>query len=264
MIFRRSRRPDLPPSQWADLLSQHPFLGHWAPERLDRLRALTLEFVDRKRFASAAGLEMNDTIGLQIALQACLPVLALGLDWYDDFDGVIVYPDQFLVNRSHVDDAGVVHESLEALAGETMHGGPVIVSWADARPNQPDTSWNVVIHEFVHKLDMKDGDADGIPPLPAGRRRRWQEALEYAYFHFCDELDAIERHLPRDIDPESPEADPWYASLPFDSYAAQDPAEFFAVAGETFFVQPQRLRQSYPLFHRELRDFFGYDPEQSL
>ncbi len=222
---------------------------------------LTLEFLSTKQFGGAGGLEIDDDIGLSIALQACLPVLELGLDWYDDFTGIVVYPDQFVVKRSEIDDAGVLHESEEPLAGETIPGGPVVISWADARPLDEPATWNVVIHEFVHKMDMRDGVADGIPPLPAAQRRAWTRALHEAIDAFDEALERVERSIPRHVDPESLAADAWYARLPLDPYAAHDPAEFFAVAGETFFLEPGRLRRSFPAFHRELVRFFGYDPE---
>ena len=78
------------------------------------------------------------------------------------------------------------------------------------------------------------------------RRRRWRENLHFAYEHFCDTLDAIEAEIPPDVDPETEQADPWFGRLPLDPYAAVDPAEFFAVCGEAFFVTPHRLAQAYP------------------
>ena len=104
---------------------------------------------------------------LEIALQACVPVLNLGLDWYDDWVGVVVYPGDFVVPRRVTDDAGVVHEYEDTLVGEAWEGGPVLLSW------QPESlaadGINVVIHEFAHKLDMRNGEPDGLRPRRSGR-----------------------------------------------------------------------------------------------
>ena len=152
-----------------------------------------------------------------------------------------------------------MHESLEWLAGEAHDGGPVVLSWADADPAATQGPFNVVIHEFVHKLDMLDGEADGIPPLASGRRAAWTRALHAAHTDFCDLLDALERAIPRDIDPESEAADPWYAQLPLDPYAATDPAEFFAVSGEAFFLDPESLRARWPDWYAQLASLFRLD-----
>ena len=47
-----------------------------------------------------------------------------------------------------------------------MERGPVMLSWqhiANAHENTA-RGHNVVVHEFVHKLDMRSGNANGCPP----------------------------------------------------------------------------------------------------
>ena len=248
---------------WRNALEAFAFCSHLDEAAQARLRSLCESFLAGKTISGAQGFEPTPQVCTAIALQACLPVLELGLDGYADFVEIVVYPDQFLVPRRHTDDAGVVHESTEALAGEAMDGGPVVLSWADVSPDiEPgeQARFNVTIHEFVHKLDMADGEPDGIPPLPPARRRRWARVLQTSYEAFCDELDRVERAIPRHIDPESEAADRWYARLPMDPYAATDPAEFFAVSGEMFFVAPAVLADAYPLWYSELAAFFHQDP----
>ena len=225
-----------------------------------RLRALSEQFLREKTISGARGFEVTALVRAAIAVQACLPVLALGIAGYRDFVEIVVYPAQFKVPRRNTDDAGVVHESEDWLAGEAMAGGPVVLSWEDVAPDREDTGANVVVHEFVHKLDMLDGEADGIPPLPAALRARWETTLDAAYGDFCDRLDALERDIPPDMDPESEEADEWYLSLPLDPYAATDPAEFFAVSGEQFFIDPAALQQAFPDWYRLLCEFFRQVP----
>ena len=204
-----------------------------------KLRELVLLFLAEKEFAGAHGLEVTDAMRISIAAQACLPILALGLDWYKGWHGIVVYPGDFRVRRTEVDEDGVVHEWDDELAGEAMPGGPVVLSW-DALARDPEI--NVVIHEFAHKLDMLNGTADGVPPLHAGMdRTAWLAALQHAYEGFCD---AVERGK-----------DTW-----LDPYAAEHLSEFFAVISEAFFREPRETRRRYPDVYDQLKAFYRQDP----
>ena len=205
----------------------------------EKLKQLALLFLAEKQFTGTHGLEVTDEMRVSIAAQACLPILELGLDWYSDFTGIVVYPGDFRVRRTQADEDGVVHEWDDELAGEAMPGGPVVLSW-DATRNDP---WmNVVIHEFAHKLDMLNGEADGLPPLHAGMdRAAWRAAFDVAYDGFCD---AVERDRETWLDP----------------YAAEHPAEFFAVISEAFFEHPGETRRRYPDVYDQLRLFYRQDP----
>jgi Mlc titration factor MtfA (ptsG expression regulator) len=250
-------------SMWGETLTSLPFLLRLDEGERRQLRALARQFLAEKEMAAAGDLQLTAAMQVSIAAQACLPVLRLGLGSYRGWTSIVVYPDEFLVPREITDEAGVVHEYVEPIVGEAWDGGPLLLSWADARSGQPDT--NVVIHEFTHKLDMANGDADGIPPFdrrlhPALSARRWRQALEDAYERLNAELDLIEAEIPADIDPESPQADRYFARLPLDAYAATDPGEFFAVSSEAFFVAPQRLRDAFPDWYGLLAEFFLQDP----
>jgi len=207
--------------------------------RTPKLRELALLFLAEKQLIGAHGLDVTDAMRVSIAAQACLPVLELGLDWYAGFTGIVVYPGDFRVRRTEVDEDGVVHEWDDELAGEAMPGGPVVLSW-DAAAH--DLQMNVVIHEFVHKLDMLSGAADGVPPLHAGMSRKaWLKVLEDAYQGFCD---ALERGQ-----------DTW-----LDPYAAEHPSEFFAVISEAFFTEPAETRRRYPDLFDQLKLFYKQEP----
>jgi len=207
--------------------------------RSEKLRELALLFLAEKQFTGVHGLDITDAMRVSIAAQACLPILELGLDWYSGWTGIVVYPGDFKVKRESVDEDGVVHEWDDELAGEAFPGGPVVLSW-DAAAH--DAQMNVVIHEFVHKLDMLNGEADGVPPLHAGMsRRRWVEAFEAAYEGFCDALDRGR--------------DTW-----LDPYAAEHLSEFFAVVSEAFFRDPRETRRRYPEVYAQLALFYRQDP----
>ncbi len=255
---RRALPIDLP--AWHRLRQRMPYLDALSePDHL-RMRELVAAFLSTKTFTGAHGLALDDDMRLTIAAQACLPVLRLGLGHYDDFVEIVVYPSAFAVRRSVTDDIGLVHEFDDVLSGEAMDGGPVVLSWDDVAGDDADPATNVVIHEFAHKLDMADGVADGCPPMPAGRQAQWRVTLEAAFDAFAAEIDAVEAEIPEHIDPESEAADAWYGRLALDPYAATDEAEFFAVAAETFFIDPETLAEAFPALYGSFVTYFRLDP----
>lgn len=262
MIWSLRRRRPLPidPGTWAGLRARLPWLARLGEADAERMRDLVARFLSSKTFTGTHGLEPDDTMRLTIAAQACLPVLHLGLEPYDDFVEIVVYPSAFAVRRSITDEDGLVHEFDDVLSGEAMHQGPVVLSWEDVAGDAADPAANVVIHEFAHKLDLSDGAADGCPPMPASRRAAWLRTLGDAYDAFVEQVDRLEASMPADLDPETPAADAWYARLPLDPYAATDEAEFFAVACEVFFVDPGRLADAFPGLYSALAAYYRMDP----
>ncbi|MBX3646049.1 MAG: zinc-dependent peptidase [Rhodocyclaceae bacterium] len=236
--------PAVAPAQWARVEAGLPFLDYLAAADRSRLREMALKFIAQKEWSGAQGLTLTQDIQLSIALQACLPVLNLGLDSYRGWVGVIVYPGDFVIQRRLMSEDGVVHEFDDNVAGEAWEGGPVLVSWFDKAEDAD--GMNVVIHEFAHKLDMLNGPPDGLPPLHEGMNRQaWIDAFEPAYLDFCNRVDAGEDTM---IDP----------------YAAEHPAEFFAVTSEVFFEVPGLLRAEYPAVYEQLRQFYRQDPATGL
>ena len=234
----------IPETLWQLTLARFPFLAWRSDADIARLRDMATLFLAEKEFTGAHGLAVDDAMAVAIAAQACLPVLALGLDWYAGFVGIVVHADAVLAAREFVDDAGVVHAYDEELSGEAMHGGPVMLSWSDVSEagESAAVGYNVVIHEFVHVLDMRDGLADGVPALPdRAAREAWLRVLTAEYDAFRDRVDADDDTL-------------------LDPYGAQAPEEFFAVAAEAFFVAPQEFRAEHPRLHELLRGFFDQDP----
>jgi len=258
-LLRRSRLDD---ALWRAVLAGLPFLGYLDDSELARLRDMALVFLGEKELHGAHGLELADDVRLAIALQACLPVLNLGLDVYAGWIGIVVHPGEFRVRREEVDEAGVVHEWEDELAGESWPGGPVVLSWADVCLGE--VGYNVVIHEFAHKIDMLKGDADGYPLAHAGMDARiWHAVLEQTYAAFRA---AVERGAERSPPDEDVLAaiDEHGNELPFDPYAAEHPAEFFAVMSEEFFTDPLTLREAFPELYRELALFYRQDPAARL
>lgn len=243
LLGHRKPKP-IPQDLWEETCAALPFIARLDAPARDRLRTLTTDFLAEKEFTAVGGLALDDRMCVTIAAQACLPVLNLGLAWYDDWIGIVIYPDEFVIPRSIQDDDGIVHEYDEPAAGEAWGGGPVLVSWQDVQ--MAGEGYNVVIHEFVHKIDMRNGEADGIPPLPGrAAREAWETTLLAAYDDFCAELDAA------DARDEETEIDP---------YAAEHPGEFFAVLAEAFFETPELVAGKYPALYSQFATFFRQDP----
>jgi len=230
---------------WQQSISSLSLLNRLNTKQLTRLRKLTGLFLHEKKFTAAAGMDLSEKMIVQIAAQACLLILNRNFSDFDGWHEVIVYPDAFIVDYEHVDEAGVMHSSERTLGGEAWGKGPVILSWADADPDRQDTRHfgsNVVLHEFAHKLDMLNGVANGMPVLNKDMKREdWTRIFSHAYDRLLRELEHG-RHV--SIDP----------------YAAHSPAEFFAVVSEYFFMAPEYLHKHYPGIYREMSLYYRQNP----
>ncbi|MBX3610607.1 MAG: zinc-dependent peptidase [Hydrogenophaga sp.] len=271
-LRRQWRRPaPVPDALWRSTLATLPFLATLSNAESVRLRHLCEHFLLEKEFTGANGLTVTDAMAVSIAAQACRPLLHMHgpdghpvrrsadlLDWYDDFVGIVMQPGAVLARREVRDAAGVVHHYTEALAGESMDGGPLMLSWADvAQAGERATiGHNVVIHEFAHKMDMRElspGERPmGAPVLPdnflgmADRRQaaeHWHRTMGEAYAAFREAVSMSERF--------GAEA-PW-----LDDYAATDPAEFFAVTCEAYFVNRERFGLEFPTLLALYGGFFN-------
>ncbi|MES2999614.1 MAG: M90 family metallopeptidase [Pseudomonadota bacterium] len=240
--LRRRRAPaPIPDDLWREVTNDYPFIASRPTGDLQRLRVLCAEFLAVKEFSGAQGFVITDRVALAIAVQAVLPVLHLGLAWYEDFVGIVVHADEVMARRVETDEHGVVHHWDEVLAGEAMDGGPVMLSWRDVQEagQAAGAGYNVVIHEFAHKLDMRDGRADGCPPLRSrAAREEWLRTMQAEYEAFREKVTIAERF--------GGEA-PW-----LDAYGATAIDEFFAVACEAYFVNRERFAREFaplvPLF----------------
>ena len=250
LLWRRHivERHRIPAPLWQSAVSQLRIVSALEVVERQRLHDLASRFLRAKTIVGAHDLEVTDEMRVSIAAQACLLILNLGLDYYTGWYEVIVYARGFLVDAEEYDDAGVVHRHAQELDGEAWESGPVILSWQDARPGaRPHGEGsNVVLHEFAHKLDMLNGAANGMPPLHENMSRpEWTEALSSAYRDLNERLD---QNRPTDIDP----------------YAAESPAEFFAVLTELFFEAPRRLFDAYPRVYHAFMDFYLQDPMRRI
>ena len=244
-LFRR-RRPSLDaidPEVWADTRRDLPWLASLDPERDARLRTLTALFLHQKAITPVGGLQLDPRQRTLLAAACCLPLLEFGEQGLHGWSQLIVYPDAFRVQRTHVDAAGVLHQWDDELIGEAWDAGPVILSWADVQSDcaNPHEGFCVAAHEIAHKLDVLDGLLDGTPPLPRAWQREWARDFQQAFDALVAQVD---RGEPTAIDP----------------YAAEAPEEFFAVATEYHFSDPGTLRAAMPAVAAQLVRFYGESP----
>ena len=249
--LRRALAQPLTPERTA-ILARNVF-QYSAMSEAERMRLgrMVQRFLHEKKFIGCAGLEVTDAMRVTIAGQACLLLLGrVGEDGkgaiYPTLDMVLLYPGAFLVPRRQPDAAGVVTEERQDLLGESWGDGRVILSWEHVRRagNEGGAGHNVVLHEFAHQLDSESGNTNGAPYLGSSERyRSWSEVLSRDYANLRHEA-------------------MWGLHGVLDHYGATNPAEFFAVATESFFEQPHQLAASHPALYGEFLKYYRVDPRQ--
>ena len=243
---RTLREAHLDQAEWAHALEDYNFTRSLNADECARLKQWVILFLAEKPINGAGNLHIDNSARLAIAIQACMLVLNLDLDWYQSWTEVVLYPGEFVARREAVDEAGVVHVADEQMSGESWAHGTVVLSWADVRQAGKVDGYNVVIHEFAHQIDMSNGDANGFPPLHKDMSRaQWSAAFGKAYEHFCQRVDDWEDTV-------------------IDEYAAENPGEFFAVISEAFFETPLAVRGEYPEVYAQLALFYRQDPAARL
>lgn len=229
---------DFTQADWKQAAKRIVILDRLDEEEMARLFELATLFLADKSLTGAQGFEITDAVRQSIALQACLPILNLNLDWYAGWSSIIIYPGSYKSATKTVDEYGVVHEGQQHRSGEAWQRGPVILSWKDAKHSGERDGHNVVIHEFVHKLDMLNGRANGFPPLQPGMdSARWTKIMSRDFEDF-------QTHRKSGLD----------------RYGATNPAEFLAVLSEVFFETPQKLVDAYPDIYEIMVKFFKQSP----
>jgi Mlc titration factor MtfA (ptsG expression regulator) len=234
----RGTSPEFDPA-WEPILQGEFAQWHtFDAGELDRLRWLIARFVNDTEWEAARGMVLTDEVRVVIAAQACVLLLGLEIDEYFDVSSVIVHRSTVKLRGAHRSTAGTMSDATQHLAGQATPQGPVVLSWSAVRRGArlPQHGVNVVFHEFAHRLDMLDGITDGTPPLGSeDAARRWAEVFTPAYERVVAGRSALR------------------------SYAATNPAEFFAVATEVFFTRPDILVEHERDLYAALRAFYRQD-----
>ncbi|MEQ1661085.1 MAG: M90 family metallopeptidase [Thiobacillus sp.] len=239
---RRLQRHLITQPEFESACARLPILRGLTANERHRLREQTSLLIADKTFSAAGDAEVSQATRLAVALQACLLTLHLDERSYRGWHEIILYPDEFMRQREERDDAGVVHVTRDILSGEAWHGGPLVLSISDVFASGQADGFNVVLHEFAHKLDMLNGEANGFPPLHHGMHAAtWKHDFSSAYEDLCKRVDAGD-------------------DTEIDAYATHSPAEFFAVLTEVFFETPVMLLNSYPAVYAQMKAFYRQDP----
>jgi hypothetical protein len=243
---RRERLMKTPlPQDWLATVERNvPYYRILPSQDRIELQGLIQVFLAEKHFEGCEGLKISDEIRLTIAAQACILLLRRKTDFYPSLMSILVYPHAYVAPISRHEPGGIVSEGMRTLAGQTWDKGSLVLSWDDVVRGALDINdgHNVVFHEFAHQLDNEAGVGDGAPLLPEpSMYAAWARILGREYKAL---VDSIEHDRPTLID----------------SYAAMNPAEFFAVATEFFFEKAAELRTRHPQLYAELRIFYVQDP----
>ena len=243
--YQRLKRQPLPPA-WTAILKQIPLYG--LPSFLQkRLHGQIQIFLAQKQFIGCRGVQITDEMRLLIAAQACLLLLNERGEYYPKLTSILVYPSAYVANQTVAVGPYVMEEKVSRL-GESWARDQVVLSWEQIQRDL--SNWqdgrNVILHEFAHQLDQEDGKADGVPILPSqSDYGTWAQVFRKEYQQL---VMAVERGRKTVID----------------EYGATAPAEFFAVATETFFEKPRQLNSKHPALYRELKRYYCLDPLEWL
>ncbi len=241
---RRKLRALPPPAGLEAVLERNVPLYRSMPEDLRRqLLAHANVFLAEKNFIGCGGQEITDEIRFTVAGTACALLLNREPEYFPGFTSILIYPDTFESMDVQYDGQVEVHERT-ARAGESWHRGPVVLSWGDVIRGviDPVDGFNVVLHEFAHKLDEQDSGTDGLPELHAlDHYEEWAEVLSREYEALAERAVRGTNHV-------------------LDDYGLESPAEFFAVATESFFESARAMKKRLPDLYEQLRRYYRVDP----
>ncbi len=233
--------------EWIEMLKANLPLYARLPEPLRQtLHERIARFVATIRFEGCNDLELTEEMILTVAAQACLLVIHREGDPYPELRVVYLYPTTFSSVQKQVDAAGVVTEGTVHRLGESWGTGTVVLAWDSVEQGARNVfdAENVTFHEFAHQLDHENGATDGAPDLPSRQAyQSWSRVFQANYADFLDQLESGRKTL-------------------LDAYGATNPAEFFAVATETFFEKPRQLADRRPELYQELMGYYGLDPRE--
>ncbi|MBD2099789.1 zinc-dependent peptidase [Leptolyngbya sp. FACHB-261] len=242
----RLRRRSFSPV-WAAIIEQNlAIYARLSVADQRRLQGHVQVFLAEKQFIGCAGLQVTEEMRLVIAAVACLLLLNERGNYFPRLRSVLVYPTAYFVNETAALGNYVVEERRVARLGESWTNDQLVLSWQQVKQDMG--NWrdghNVVLHEFAHQLDQEDGKAEGVPILRRDSDYSvWAQVMAAGYEQLC-----------RDVERG--------ATTVMDSYGATNPAEFFAVATETFFEKPQALLKKHPAIYEQLQRYYQLDPMQ--
>lgn len=245
---RRNRFKHFPfPSPWNAIVETNlPIYSRLSPAERRRLQWHIQVFLAEKQFIGCGGLQVTDEMKLIVAAVGCLLLLNERGKYFPKLRSILVYPSTYFVNETTSIGNYVVEARRVARLGESWTNDQVVLSWSQVK--QDTYNWkdghNVVLHEFAHQLDQEDGRAEGVPILQGDSDYlTWADVMTAEYQQLCSDVQRGMKSV-------------------MDSYGATNPAEFFAVATETFFEKPHQLLKQHPALYEQLQRYYRLDPVQ--
>ena len=238
---RKKIKKEIFPEKWREILKDNVKIYNYLPKNLQKdLEENILIFLHEKTFEGAKGFKIDDTVKVTVAGQACILLLNRNSRFFSKLKNIIIYPTAF---SSKQPDQNGVTKNITRL-GESWGNGTVILAWNHvlSDPKKLHDGHNVVFHEFAHQLDQEDGGANGAPILKdRDEYKNWYSVMSNDYKQLKKELKLNIKDV-------------------MDFYGATNPAEFFAVATETFFEKPLELKEKHSSLYDELSDFYKVNP----
>jgi Mlc titration factor MtfA (ptsG expression regulator) len=235
------------PKSWLSIVESNLFIYNSLDSGQQKeLQGYVQVFLKEKQFIGCLGLQITEEIKVTIAAIACLLLFGDRKTYFPNLRSILVYPHAYIVNEMVMSDRYVVEERRVARLGESWTRDQLVLSWEQVQ--QDIRNWqdghNVVLHEFAHQLDQEDGQAEGVPILPRALDYEvWKQVMSAEYLQLCDRVENGKKTV-------------------LDSYGVTNPAEFFAVATETFFEKPNQLSQKHEALYGILQRFYRIDPRQ--
>ncbi len=234
------------PKSWLSIIESNlSIYKSLTSEQQKELLGYIQVFLKEKQFIGCLGLQITEEIKVTIAAIACLLLFGDRKTYFPNLRSVLVYPHAYIVNEL-IMNSYVVEERRVARLGESWTRDQLVLSWEQIQ--QDVLNWknghNVILHEFAHQLDQEDGLAEGVPILPRALDYEvWKLVMSAEYLQLCDRVENGQKTV-------------------IDNYGTTSPAEFFAVATETFFEKPKQLNQKHEVLYEILQRYYRLDPRQ--
>jgi len=226
------------PTSWEHVLQREvPFFQTLDESEQNRFREEVRIFLNEKRITGIKT-SIDDTVRVLVATSAIIPIFGYpGWEW-DQIREVLIYPTTF---NEQYEMGPVGNHDVLGMVGRGAMNRMMILSKPELlqgfRLSQD--RHNVGIHEFTHLVDKSDGAVDGVPSigLPLSAITPWLKLIH-------QEMENI-RAGHSDINP----------------YGLKNEAEFFAVASEYFFENPEKMNRKHPELYAMLERVFHQDPQ---
>ncbi|GAA5444940.1 protein MtfA [Microbulbifer sp. NBRC 101763] len=246
--IRHRRSQALTPEQLQLVREMLPLYRYLNADQQQELRGNIALFLHDKEFVGCDGLQVTEQMRVAIAAHACLLLLGRKNECYPNLYSLLLYPDTYVAHETRR-EGFIETAKRSAREGEAHYRGPVVLSWGDLEEDLqfPQRGHNVALHEFAHKVDEEDGFFDGRPLFEkVDEGANWAEVMSREFHRLQQRAE--------------------YGQIPGDTpsvldlYGAQSPAEFFAVATESFYTVPIAMRALHPELYAELSRFYRLDP----